>query len=86
MATSVNPMAASFRLREVLEKAGISQSAFSRDADLSFATVHRICNNDTAQISLETLDKIMTALEKLGIDVEIEDIIKREAPKRRSRG
>ena len=76
-------MTARFRLRELLESAGIGQSEFARAADLSFATVHRICTNATAQVSLETLDKILTALESRGITATLDSIIERDAPKRR---
>jgi transcriptional regulator with XRE-family HTH domain len=74
-----------FRLREVLEEAGISQTDFAREADLSFATINRLCTNATAQVSLETLDRIMTALEKRGHRVSLDDLIEREAAKRRGK-
>jgi len=73
-------MAGRFTLRELLESKGISQSAFARDADLHFATVHRICNNDTAQVSLETLDKIMGALQRAGFrGLRLEDVVELDA-------
>lgn len=73
-------MTARFRLRELLEAAGISQSEFAKQAGLSFATVNRLCTNATGQVSLDTLDKIATAL-----DVPIGDIIEHEGKRRRSR-
>lgn len=76
-------MAARFRLRETLDAASISQSEFARLADLSFATVHRICTNATAQVSLETLDKMLTALEAKGLKASLEAVIERDTPKRR---
>ena len=74
-----------FRLRELLEAQEISQSEFSRRADLSFATVHRLCQNQTGQVSLETLDKILVGLAGYGIKAEVGDIIEREPEKRRGR-
>ncbi len=79
-------MTAQFRLRELLEKQGISQSDFARRADLSFATVNRLCTNATSQVSLETLDKIIAALEADGVKTGVEDLIVREkGGKRRGR-
>jgi transcriptional regulator with XRE-family HTH domain len=80
-----------FRLREVLEDAGISQTDFAREADLSFATINRLCTNATAQVSLETLDRIMSALEKRGVEIDgepiaLDDLIDRKAAKRRGKG
>ena len=71
-----------FRLREILEEAGISQSDFARQADVSFATINRLCTNATTQVALETLDKVAVAL-----GVEPGELIVRDTPvKRRARG
>jgi transcriptional regulator with XRE-family HTH domain len=56
------PMTARFRLRELLEARGVSQSQLARDAGVSFATVNRLCTNATEQVSLATLDKIAGVL------------------------
>ena len=56
------PMTARFRLRELLEARGLSQSQLARDAGVSFATVNRLCTNATEQVSLATLDKIAGVL------------------------
>jgi transcriptional regulator with XRE-family HTH domain len=56
------PMTARFRLRELLEACGMSQSQLARDAGVSFATVNRLCTNATEQVSLATLDKIAGVL------------------------
>lgn len=84
-----------FRLREVLEEAEVSQTDFAREAGLAFATINRLCTNATAQVSLETLDNIMTALERRGFkvkrrgeesrDVRLDDLIERDAAKRRGK-
>ncbi len=55
-------MAARFRLREILEERGISQTQIARDTAVSFATVSRLCTNATGQVSLETLDKLSAYL------------------------
>jgi DNA-binding Xre family transcriptional regulator len=79
-------MPARFRLRELLDEEGIGQTELAREAELSFATVNRLCTNATAQVSLETLDKIISALERRGLEVRMDDIIERTPPKRRGRG
>jgi len=71
-----------FRLREVLEEHDVSQSDFAKLADLSFATVNRLCTNATAQISLATLDKIIAALGELGIEADLTAVIERQPEKR----
>jgi transcriptional regulator with XRE-family HTH domain len=71
-------MSARFRLRELLERRGISQSDFAKQAGLSFATVNRLCTNATGQVSLDTLDRVATAL-----GVEIGDIIEQDAKRKR---
>jgi transcriptional regulator with XRE-family HTH domain len=55
-------MTARFRLRELLEARGISQSQLAREAGVSFSTVNRLCTNATEQVSLATLDKIAGVL------------------------
>lgn len=75
----MNQMAARFRLRELLDNAGMTQSQLAEQAGVSFATVNRLCTNATAQVSLETLDKLSTVL-----GVEPGALIERE-PKRRGR-
>ena len=51
-----------FRLREILEKKGMSQAELARRTGLSFSTVHRLASNKTAQVSLATLGKISRVL------------------------
>lgn len=71
-----------FRLRELLEEAGISQSDFAAQSGVSFATINRLCTNATGQVSLETLDKIASSL-----GVEPGELLVREAPaKRKGKG
>ena len=70
-------MTTTFRLRELLEKRGLAQSELARTSGVSFATINRLCTNATAQVSLDTLDRLAGAL-----GVEPGDLIARE-PKRR---
>lgn len=55
-------MPTKFRLREILERIEMSQSELARQSGVSMATINRMCTNATGQVSLETLDKIATAL------------------------
>jgi DNA-binding Xre family transcriptional regulator len=72
------PMTARFRLREILEARGISQTELAREAEVSFATVSRLCTNATGQVSLETLDKLSAYLK-----LEPGDLIERVGRKRK---
>ncbi len=55
-------MTATFRLRELLEQAEMSQSELAREAGVHFSTINRLCTNATAQVSLNTLEQIATVL------------------------
>lgn len=55
-------MPTAFRLREVLERKGTSQSDLARQSGVSFATINRLCTNATAMVSLKTLDALAGAL------------------------
>ncbi len=80
-------MTAQFRLREILAEAGISQTDIAREADVSFATVNRLCTNATEQVSLRTLDSLSGALTRLtGGKVAPGDLIERVPEKKRGRG
>ena len=63
---------ARFRLQELIDAKGTSQSALSRDSGVSFTTISRMCRNVTAQVSLETLGRLARAL---GDDVAPGDLI-----------
>ena len=54
-------MATRFRLAEELSDQ-MTQTELARQADVSVATVNRMCTNFTAQVSLETLDRVSTVL------------------------
>ena len=67
-----------FRLRELLEKLGISQSELSRRSGVSFPTINAMCANRTATVALATLDRIADAL-----GVAPGDLLTQGQPKRR---
>ena len=80
MLRTIGEMSARFRVRELLEKADLTQSELARRAEVSFATVNRLCTNATNQVSLETLDKIAAVL-----GVEPGDLLERVPKKPRGR-
>ena len=63
---------ARFRLQELIDERGTTQSQLSRDSGVSFPTISRMCRNATAQVSLETLDKLARALQVKPGDIIIE--------------
>ena len=71
-----------FRLQELIDAKGTSQSALSRDSGVSFTTISRMCRNVTAQVSLETLGRLARAL---GEDVEPGDLIEFTPDTRRAK-
>ena len=71
-----------FRLQELIDQKGTSQSALSRDSGVSFTTISRMCRNVTAQVSLETLGRLARAL---GDDVEPGDLIEFAPDARRAK-
>jgi transcriptional regulator with XRE-family HTH domain len=66
-----------FRLREILESHVMTQQALADASGVSLPTVSRLCRNETAQVSLATLDKLACAL-----GVEPGELIVREKAKR----
>jgi putative transcriptional regulator len=73
-------MTTRFRLRELIDKAGVSQSELSRRSGVSFATINRMCTNATATVALETLDRLCAAL-----DVKPGELLQRTPSKKRHR-
>jgi putative transcriptional regulator len=55
-------MPTEFRLAEILEERGMSQREAARLSGVGLRTVARLCRNETAQVSLATLDKLARAL------------------------
>ena len=70
-------MATRFRLAEELGSQ-MTQTELARLADVAIATVNRMCTNFTAQVSLESLDRISTVL-----GCEPGDLIERKRKRRR---
>ncbi len=70
-------MVTRFRLAEELGDR-MTQAELARLAGVAAATVNRICGNITAQVSLDTLDRISTVL-----GVEPGDLIERKKKRRR---
>lgn len=58
----VDAMPVRFRLRQLLDDAGISQSEAARLSGVSYATINRMCTNATRQVSLEVLDALARML------------------------
>lgn len=58
----VETMPVRFRLKALLEKAGMSQTEAARLSGVSYATINRMCTNATAQVSLDVLDKLSKLL------------------------
>ena len=71
-----------FRLQELIDAKGTSQSALSRDSGVSFTTISRMCRNVTAQVSLETLGRLARAL---GDDVEPGNLVEFAPDARRAK-
>ena len=71
-----------FRLQELIDAKGTSQSALSRESGVSFTTISRMCRNVTAQVSLETLGRLARAL---GDDVDPGDLLEFTPAARRAK-
>lgn len=79
-------MAVRFRLRELLDDAGMGQSELSRSSGVSFATINRMCTNATRQVSLDVLDDLCVALKIDPGDLFIRDRSRRRGPRDQRRG
>lgn len=75
--TEVAQMGARFRLKELLEEKGMSQSELARRSGVSFPTVNGMVGNRTTRVDLSTLD----ALSKV-LGCEPGDLLERD-PRRR---
>jgi putative transcriptional regulator len=51
-----------FRLQELLEAAGMSQSELSRRSEVSVVTINAMANQRTTRVDLSTLDAISRVL------------------------
>ena len=73
MGASVSP--ARFRLQQLIDELGTTQSELSRESGVSFATISRMCRNVTGQVSLDTLDRLARALSTARRRVKPGDLI-----------
>ena len=71
-------MGARFRLKQLLDDAGMNQSELERLSGVSYVTINRMVGNKTAQVSLKTLDALSKALGR-----EPGDLLEREPKPRR---
>lgn len=71
-------MATRFRLAELLDAAGLTQTELHRRSGVAYSTINGIVLNKARQISLDTLDALSTAL-----DCEPGDLVERESKGRR---
>lgn len=55
-------MPTTFRLIEILQRAGMSQHELARRSGVSIRTVNRLATNTTGTVALETLDRIARVL------------------------
>ena len=78
-------MAIRSRLRALMNREGIGQSELARETGLSFATIHRLYQDATDQVSFSTLDAILIALRDRGIDADLHDLLDVDLPKPRRR-
>lgn len=60
-----------FTLEEVLNKKGLTKYWLSKQTNIDNNTLAKICNNESKQIKLDTLNKIC-----LTLDCDINDILK----------
>ena len=51
-----------FRLHELLDRAGMTQTDLHRLSGVSYTTINRMYANLTTQVSLQTLDALSAAL------------------------
>lgn len=51
-----------FRLGEILEERGLSQSELARQSGVTFVTINRMCANATKGVTLTTIDRLVKAL------------------------
>jgi transcriptional regulator with XRE-family HTH domain len=77
VAYQISDMTTLFRLREAIEAAGLNQSELARRSGVGLRTVARLCRNETAQVSLATLDKLARVL-----GVEPGELIARQKKRR----
>jgi putative transcriptional regulator len=71
-------MTARFRLKVLLEEAGLSQSELARKSGVSYPTINGLVGNKSTRVDLSTLDAISRVL-----GCEPGDLLEREPNRRR---
>lgn len=74
-------MATRFRLRELIETKGLTQTDVQVKSGLAYSTVNEMANNRTRRVDLDTLDALCSAL-----DCQIGDIVDYVPDRKRGRG
>lgn len=67
-----------FRLRELLDSKGLTQTDAQRLTGLAYSTVNEMCNNRTRRIDFDTIDLLCSAL-----DCSVSDLIEYVADQRK---
>jgi DNA-binding Xre family transcriptional regulator len=70
-------MTVTFRLRQLLDERGVSQSDAARMSGVSFATINRMCTNATHQVSLDVIGRLCAAFEAEPGELFARDISRR---------
>ena len=74
-------MTVRFRLRELLDERGMSQTELQGRTGLAYSTVNDLYNNKPRRVELETLDVLCEVL-----NCSIGELLERVADKKRLRG
>ncbi len=74
-------MGTRFRLRELLEAKGLTQTEAQARTGLAYSTVNEMCNNRTRRVDFDTLDVLCEAL-----GCEVGDVVEYVPAKKRARG
>jgi putative transcriptional regulator len=69
-----------FRLRELLDERGMTQTELQTQSGLAYSTINDLCNNKPRRIELETIDVLCEVLR-----CDIADLFERIADRKRSR-
>lgn len=65
-----------WRLKELLDQNDVSAYSIAKDTGLSLPSIYRLTNNHARSVQLDTLEAIMTALEKrTGKPVKLTDLL-----------
>lgn len=73
-------MSVRLRLRELLDKRGMTQTELQTQSGLAYSTVNDLFNNKSRRIELETIDVLCDVLQ-----CSIADLFERVSDSRRSR-